>query len=194
MEIVAQIVGIAAMAMGIVSFQGKNRNAILACQLVCSSLFVVHFYLLGVVSGCIINIISMFRAVIYSNREKLKAERIGWALALSCLYAATYVLVFTVFDREPIAINFIVESLPIIGAFVITFSFKNGKTDVIRKATLVGSPLSLIYNIYNKSVGGSCCEALCIISAIIGLIRFDIKKSPKNASEQALDETPNDLQ
>ena len=50
-EIVAQIIGIAAMAFNIISYQGKKQSTVIALQLVGGALFAINFLMLGAVVG-----------------------------------------------------------------------------------------------------------------------------------------------
>ena len=48
-----------------------------------------------------------------------------------------------------------------------------------RLTGLINSPTWLIYNILNRSIGGSLTEAISLVSIIVGIIRLDLRKKPK---------------
>lgn len=176
-EMLAQGIGIVAMAMNCLSFQQKNRRTVLLFQLVGASLFAINFFLLGALSGALLNALGVTRVLVFINKEKLNARHPAWLIGYSALYILSYVLVFTVFGKEPTAANFIVEALPVIAMVATTISHRYDDARAIRRFGLVSSPLWLTYNIVCFSVGAIICETISILSIIIGILRFDRKKS-----------------
>lgn len=175
-EITAQIIGIIAMCFNLFSYQQKTRKRAIVCQLFGTTLFTVNFLMLGATVGGLMNLIGAIRAVIFINKEKLKADHIAWFFGFTVIYLASYVLTFTVIGKEPTAINFILEFLPVIGMIATTHSYRLTDAAAIRKFGLISSPVWLIYNIANFSVGAIICEVLSLASIIIGIVRLDIKK------------------
>ena len=47
--------------------------------------------------------------------------------------------------------------------------------EAIRKYALISSPLWLIYNIANFSIGAIICEVLSLCSILVGMLRLDRK-------------------
>lgn len=174
-EITAQIIGIVAMFFNLFSYQQKTRKGAIICQLFGTILFTINFFMLGATVGAIMNFIGALRAVIFINKEKLKADHVGWFIGFTVVYLASYVLTFTVLDKEPTAVNFILEFLPVIGMVATTHSYRLTDAKAIRKFGLISSPVWLIYNIANFSVGAIICEVLSLVSIIIGIVRLDRK-------------------
>ena len=174
-EITAQIIGIVAMFFNLFSYQQKTRKGAIICQLFGTILFTVNFFMLGATVGAIMNFIGALRAVIFINKEKLKADHVGWFIGFTVVYLASYVLTFTVLDKEPTAVNFVLEFLPVIGMVATTHSYRLTDAKAIRKFGLISSPVWLIYNIANFSVGAIICEVLSLASIIIGIVRLDRK-------------------
>lgn len=174
-EIIAQIIGLVAMFFNLFSYQQKTRKGAIICQLFGTILFTINFFMLGATVGAIMNFIGALRAVIFINKEKLKADHIGWFIGFTVVYLASYVLTFTVLDKEPTAVNFILEFLPVIGMVATTHSYRLTDAKAIRKFGLISSPVWLIYNIANFSVGAIICEILSLASIIIGIVRLDRK-------------------
>ena len=176
-EIVAQAVSIAAMAFNILSYQRKTQRGIITFQFFGSGLFAVSFLLLGSVMGMLMNIISVARATVYRERERLHADHILWLFGFIALFITTYTLSFTVFGTEPTVKNLIVELLPVIGMTVSTVSFRMKEARAIRLLGLINSPAWLIYNIFAFSIGAILCEAISLVSIVVALFRFDRKKA-----------------
>ena len=72
-DFIAQIIGIAAMLINVLSFQCKKQRPLIVMQLVSSSLYATNLFLLNAPTGCILNIVGMCRAVVFSNKERFRA-------------------------------------------------------------------------------------------------------------------------
>lgn len=175
-EIFAQALGIAGMLLNVISFQQKTVKRVVTFQFFSSLLFMVNYFMLGAIVGAFLNVLALFRAYVFMNKEKLHADRWYWLLGFSILYVGTYVLSFTVFGTEPTVWNLILEVLPIIGMIVTTYSFQQKEAKSVRILTIVNSPLWMTYNIANFTIGGIISECLSLTSIIIGMIRLDRKK------------------
>ena len=176
-EIVAQIIGIAAMAFNIISYQGKKQSTVIALQLVSGALFAINFLMLGAVVGGLLNIIATVRAIIFLFKDKLKADRLPWFIGFIIIYISVYVLNFTVFGKEPTAFNLIIEVLPVIGMIALNVGFRLKNASDVRKCGLISSPAWLIYNIVAGAWGAIICESVTLISIFIGMFRHDRKNS-----------------
>ncbi len=176
-ELIAQILGILAMIVVFFSFQQKTQKHIAVLQFVSSSLWTVHFFLLGAYTGCILNIIAVIRDAIFMQRNKHKwAAHIGWLIGTVALCFGVYVLTFTVFDKEPTVPNLILELLPVIGMAASTTALRQKEARHVRLFALISAPLWLIYDAVNHSLGGTVTEIISIISIGIGMFRLDRKK------------------
>ena len=177
LQFLAQAVGLAAMAFNILSYQRKIRGGAIGFQLCGSLLFAVNFWLLGAVMGCILNLISAIRAIVFLNRDRFRANHPAWLVGFLVTFLASYVLTFTLLGKEATAGNLIVEFLPVIGMTSTTLSFRMQDAKAIRRFGLVSSPCWLIYNIAVFSLGAIICEVLSLASILIGICRLDKKNS-----------------
>ena len=175
-EIIAQAIGIFAMAFNLLSYQQKTRNGAIVFQLFGTTLFTINFLMLGAMVGGLLNLVGAIRAIIFINKEKLKADHIAWQFCFIAVYFASYILTFTVFGKEATVFNLIIEFLPLIGMIATTISYRFSDAKSIRKFGLISSPAWLVYNIANMSVGAILCEVLSLGSIIIGIIRLDKQK------------------
>lgn len=178
--IAVQAIGIIAMTMNVFSYQRKTYTGLMIMQFTGAVLFSVHYILLGAYIGGILNAVAVFRSVVYANREKFHSDNKLWIALFACFSVAAYILNFAVFGKEAIPRNFIVEILPVVGMISLTVGISRGTPKATRKALLVCSPCWLIYNIFNFSVGGIICEAMSIISAIVGMFRYDVRKKSQD--------------
>lgn len=177
---IAQIISIAAMVFNIFSFQQKKASGVIACQMVGGALFAVSFLMLGAYSGGILNIVAAIRAILFLNRDRFKTDKPFWLPIFFTVYILSYAATFVVFHKEPTAVNFIIECLPVIGMIATTFAFRYKDAGVIRRFSLISSCSWLIYNIAALSIGAILCEALSIVSIFVGIYRLDRKKTKEN--------------
>lgn len=175
-QIIAQVIGIFAMVFNLLSYQQKTRNKAIIFQLFGTTLFTVNFLMLGAMVGGLLNLVGAIRAIIFINKEKLRADHIAWQIGFVIVYFASYILTFTAFGKEPTPFNFIIEFLPLIGMIATTISYRFTDAKAIRRFGLISSPAWLVYNIANMAVGAILCEVLSLGSIIIGIIRLDRKK------------------
>ncbi len=186
MYVIAQIIGIIAMVFNISSYQFKEQKRVIACQLIGSGLFSIHFFMLGAYIGGLLNAIALVRAIVFLRKDIFKTERIEWLIGFIVVYVLSYVLTFTVFGKEFNVLNAFIEVLPVVGMTAMTIAFRSKSTKVTRLAGLVSSPSWLVYNIVNFAIGAICCEVFSLISIIVGLIRIDGgKRRQKNGRRSA---------
>jgi hypothetical protein len=174
-EIIAQVIGIIAMAFNILSYQFKKKGSVIAAQLLGATFFAANFLLLGAVVGGILNILAAIRALVFLFKDKLKTDKLPWLLGFTAAYIAVYILNFTAFGKEPTPINLIVEVLPVIGMLALNIGFMRKNAADIRKFGLISSPAWLIYNIVVFSWGAIICETLSLISIFAAMLRIDKK-------------------
>ena len=180
-EIVAQVFGIFGMILNVFSYQQKTQRGVIGFQLLGSVFFSINFFMLGAMVGSILNVLGILRAIVYMEKKRFRSDRLWWVFAFTALYLTTYVLTFTVLGKEPTFGNLLIESLPVIGMILTTISFRFTEAKTIRRFGIFNSPMWLTYNIANFSVGAICCEVMNLISIVVGMLRFDIKKKSKKA-------------
>lgn len=176
MELIAQAIGLAAMAFNISSYQRKSRMGVIGFQLWGSVLFAVNFYLLGATVGAMMNVLSAIRAIVFLNREKFRANHPAWLAGFVAAFLLSYALTFTAFGTEATVKNLLVEFLPVIGMTATTVSFRYTDAKTIRRFGLISSPSWLIYNLFAGSLGAIACEVLSLGSIVLGIWRMDRKK------------------
>ena len=178
-EIIAQTIGVFAMAFNIGSYQQKQQKYIIALQLIGSTLFTVHFFMLGAFMGGLLNAVGIVRALVFLYKDKLRSEHIAWTIGFIAVYLLSYAATFTILEKPFNVQNALVEVLPVIGMTATTFAFRCKSAKSTRLLGLVSSPAWLIYNIVSVSVGAICCEVFSLISIAVGIWRLDNKKGKK---------------
>ena len=160
MEIIAQIIGIAAMLINIMSFQcKKNRNLFMMIG-IGSLLFSINFLLLGSYVSAIYNIISIIRSAFTLN-EKFFTKKYFYLICI--LYVAGTVFAY---DNPWSIVLFMAQIVQ-----TYTMWFTDG--GIIRKSQIYFvSPAWLVNNIIVFSIGGVLCEIFIMSSAVISYFRF----------------------
>lgn len=175
LEIAAQAAGIVAMVFNVLSYLWKKQKTVITFQLLGSSFFAISFFMLGAFSGSIGNIITVFRATMFLNKEKTHAENPRWLPVYICLFLIMFVLNFTAFGKEITVFNLFTELLPFIGGLALSIGYFLKSASGIRKAGLVSSPCWLLYNIIVGSWGATLCEVFTLTSIFTGMIVNDRK-------------------
>lgn len=186
LETVAQIIGIFAAAMNILSYQCKSKNRLIFMQLFGSLLFTANYIILGAIMGGIMNALAVLRAIAFLYKDKLRINNVILIGIFVFLFIGSYVLSFTVLGTEPSAKNLIIEALPVIGMCSVTVSFNMKNATAVRFVGItLNSPGWLVYNVCSGSIGAILCEVFSLISLLVGIIRHDIKKliKPKADSD-----------
>ncbi len=181
LDIVAQIFGIFGMIFMISSFQVKRQRGLIIVQLVSATFFFLNFLFLGiaagkVLSGMILNFIAILRCVVYSNKEKFRADKKIWLFGFIASYFLAYAAIFTLLGTEATVENLFIEILPVIGMTSSNIAFFKNDARSVRLLGFISSPTWLIYDIIYSSIGGVITESLSLVSIIVGLIRYDIGK------------------
>lgn len=185
-EIIAQIIGVFAAAMNILSYQCKSKNRLIFMQLFGSLLFTVNYLMLGAIVGGLMNGLAVIRAILFINKDRLHINDNVLIGALITSFLVSYVLAFTLFGVEPTLRNFIIEVLPVIGMSAVTVSFNMKNATAVRIIGItLSSPGWLVYNICSGSIGAILCEVFSLISLAVGIIRHDIKRKPKEEKNEA---------
>jgi Bacterial inner membrane protein. len=163
--IIAQGIGFIGMTLGFMAFQQPSKRKILLVQATGALFFAIHFFMLGSPTGMGMNLLGIPRNLVFS-KEHGKKQTTFFTILFVALFA-----IFGFFTWEsPVSL------FPIIGMSLSTvvFSFKNPR--LVRLCSLPVSLLWLIYNVMSLSIAGILTESFCVISILIAIFRFDLKK------------------
>ena len=160
-HITAQIVSILALCVLFISYQCKETKKLCIVQGVSSSLFALSYFLLGAYTGCILNVINIFRGIFFGFAPKKRQNVLLIVLAL--MYIAATAVTYSDF------FSLLILVAQLVGAFSVWLG--DGKKLRILQLCVV-SPVWLIYNIKVVSIGGIVGESFSIFSVIISFIRF----------------------
>lgn len=166
MNILTQVVGIAAMLFSVFSFQMNKHKQIMIMQIIATALFGWQYFLLGAFTGMALDVVGVIRDIVFYNKDKKWASGNGWTV-----FFAIMMVVVGMFTYQGY-----VSLLMIAGMVINTISFSFTKPKLVRSTILISSPLMLIYDILTGSIGGLINEIFVEISSVIGMFRYDRKK------------------
>ena len=177
-NLIGQAVGFVAIAVAFLSFQIKSKNGILAVQALANFIWAVHFYMIGALAGCILNLAATGRNLIFAKRDSHKWLRGVWLpTVISVIIAA-----LSISTRET---WFDVILLP--STLLSTYTYCLGSERIIRNSTVFVSLTWLVFNIVSFSVSGVVAEIFNLTSLTIAIIRFR-KRGNKAEKLPAIDE------
>lgn len=167
----AQTVGFVAIFVGASSYQVKTQRGILAVQSVSCSLWSLHFFLLGAVTGGLLNGAMVFRNLIYGFGNKTALRFAPHVIAACVLLSGIY----GTFWGEGKLYCLLAPAAQVLQ----TYLFLSKDAQKIRKYSLVVSALWFAYNTLSSSLAGIAGEIVNIISIIAGYVRYMGKKTAK---------------
>ena len=188
MRIFAQVIGIVAMLINVLSYQCKKQRPLIVMQLVSSTFYAVNLFILDAPTGCVLNLVGICRALVFSNKKFFRADRKIWIAVFSLASAGVYALTFLVFGKEPTAKNLIIEFLPVIGMIATTVGFYRDGAKDVRLLSLINSPCWLVYHLTTRSIGGIAGEVVMLISIVVRYLRHDRKKPEETAQAYEVNE------
>ena len=166
-EIIGQALGLICVLLGFVNYQVKTRKHILYIHIATVVCFSIHYLLIGAYVGAALNGIAVLRNIVYyftgKNQKYNKVAAIAFTLIMGAVGVLSWEGVYSI--------------LAVAGLMINTFCMSFQNPNNLRKSILVSCPLVLIYNCFVLSVGGIVYESVGIISAVIGLIRYNKKSS-----------------
>ena len=172
----AQALGFVGMACNVGSYQLKKKKFLLLCQVLGGSIFAVHFLMLGGWAGFMMNTVGVFRGLVFSREDLSKRAARIWTAVFFLSFVLCYGLIVTVIQPQLSTADRIMELLPTLAMCLMTVTFGLLPASKIRAVSLIGSTLWLSYNIRCVAIGGIVCEVLSIVSSVVGIFRYDLKK------------------
>lgn len=179
MKILSQLVSFGAMGCNVFSLQQKKKRNLVLCQLLGSTLFAISFFMLGAYSAFLQNVVATVRNLIFSRKGMSEKSSKIFTWIFVALFLIAYGLTFWLFGEEFTLSNALLQALPTIAMCIMSIAF--GMKDVfkIRVLAIVNAFFWLTYSIIYVNMGDVVSEVLCIISSIVAIIRYDLKKNDK---------------
>ena len=173
LNILAQIISLAAAAFNIFSYQMKDNRRLFLAKGISGALFALNFIMLGNFTAGALNAVNLLRGAVLAGGEKWHKKR--WLFLVQGLYLLCCVVTFgkshTMLGGAVLAM--VVSLLATVSQLVETAILwgNNGKHIRIAQISFI-SPFWLFNNIVTGSVGGIITEVIGMCSVVISFIRF----------------------
>lgn len=171
--IIANICGVAAVAMFVFSYQLKNRNGLILVNALSRVLYVLQYILLGAWEGAVLDVVALLVTVLAQQKDRNCLKK-HTALFIMCAN------LFIIGSGMALYQN-IFSLLPIAGVIFETGALWLNKEKHIRILSVFGAPCWLAYNLIYHAYGSAAGNLMTIVSICLAIWRHDLngkKKEP----------------
>ena len=171
---IPQIIGVAAVATFLFSYQLKRREAIIICNTLSRCLYIVQYLLLGAFSGAVLDVLGAIASVIAAKKNiPLVKKHLKTVIIIVDL---TILAVGLLLCASPI------DLLPIFGVLLHTSAFWLTDERWIRRVSLAGSPFWFVYNFSSAAYGSAVGDLLTMLSIFVAMIRYRAGKNNEKSA------------
>lgn len=163
MKLIAQIIGIIAICLWLISLQCKKKKDILVFQIIASLFYSLQYFCLFAFSAGLIDFTSAIRNIVFYFEEK-KKNKISKLTLVIFITLAIFIGTLTFYSW--------VSLLPIIASLIYIYGLWQDNLKVTRITLILSDIIWLIHNFF---VGAYVCcigNVLQIIFGIVALVRF----------------------
>ena len=174
-EIFIQVIGIIGIIAGLSAFQCNKHSHALALKMTEEGMFGIQYFLLGGYTGFILNLVGIFRNLIftyYGKRDKQKELKYA-RIILGVLFAVLGLMAWEGY----------ISILIIFAKVLSTLAYGTTNMKKMRRMISVTCCCWICYNFYVGSIAGVISDTCNLISVIIGMIRYDILKQEEKKME-----------
>ena len=166
MDFLIQLIGFVGLATSILAFQFKKHRGIVLCKMSSELIFALQYILLGAWTAAVLDGISVIRNTLYTNFVKRGRSTLPVIIGFGLFVVVTGIVTFDGW----------LSLLPIAAKLLTTISYGMKNEKLLRFITLPSCIMWSIYNLQVGSLGGALGDTLTLISLLIGIYKFDIKK------------------
>lgn len=177
MEFFAQIVGLLAVLLFLLSYQQKERKNIITMNAISRVLYIIQYIMLGAFEGAVLDVMGTIASALAQKKDSpiikkhLRLVIVAVNLLMIGVGLCLYENVFSL--------------LPIFGVLFHTGAFWISDEKTVRRLSLIGSPFWLAYNLISKAYGSSVGDVLSMASIIIAMFRYDFRKKETSDKENS---------
>ncbi len=165
--IIGQIIGIFGVVALFSAYQMKNRKSLLLLQMLGIALIATQYFMIDALSGAVLNVVCLVRTIFFYFVEGKINNRVLEKYVFP-LFFALLVCVFAVLSWEGWY-----TWLMLVCLAVNSFCTGACSPQSFRFSLLFTCTLAFIYNVIVFSIGGMINEVVSIISAVIGITRYN---------------------
>lgn len=161
-QYIVQAVGFSAVIFALVVYQSNNRQYMLALATVAACLFASHYFLLGAMTGAVMNLIGAARSFVFMHVKPRKSNR--WVLYL---FLGAAIVATAATWHGPISL------LALAGTGCSAVASWQRNPRLIRRFALATPFPWFVYAILTGSIAGMVVEMMSLTSNLIGRHRHD---------------------
>ena len=140
----------------------KSKNKMMLFILFDSIFYFIQYVLLKANTGAVTNIVSFFRVILFSKKDKIKIKNKNILLYMILIvYLILGLLTFKTF----------VDCLPIIATIIYSIFLWQDNPQKIRIGSSIMFSMWMIYDICVKAYFGAIAECFLLITAILSIIK-----------------------
>lgn len=159
--IITQLIGLIGYSTLGYSYFRKNKNEILLIQIFSYIMFILHYQLLGAITGSVCNLLGLISFVLIYLFDKFKKNK---KILVSILIPILLIITLITFENA-------YSIFPIIASVLVIISFLTDSEEVIRKIGIVAAICWLIYAIVYKSYVAIVFEVITLIVVVIAYFK-----------------------
>ena len=166
--IIPQIVGFAAVAMFLLSYQQKKRARIIVINVTARVLYILQYLLLGAFEGAVLDVLGVIVSIVVGKKNTpfiKKHLRLFFILSNLLIIAGGLLLYQDVYSL-----------LPIVGVLLQTGALWADDERRIRRLSLLSTPFWFLYNFISHAYGSSVGDVLTAASILIAMFKYREKK------------------
>lgn len=163
-EMFAQLFGILGSISMMLSNWQKSKNKMMLFLTFDSILYFIQYMLLRAYTGAFTNVISFFRVLIFSNKDKMVTKHKNIAL---------YIILLLYITSGILTYNSIIDCLPILATLVYTIFLWQDNIQRIRIGSSIMFSMWMVYDIVVKAYFGAFFECFLLITSILSIIKLN---------------------
>lgn len=164
MFFLAQLFGLIGLIILVISFQQDKKDKLLKYQVFSSLFFSIQYFCLNAITGALMHGMTLIRNIIF-KRFKTKVPIIYLIIIIS------FMVILSAISYEGI-----ISVFPAIGVILYSIAIWHGNLTMTRCVEIFGCILFIIYNIKYFAITGLITTIIEMMSAIIAIYRFDLKR------------------
>ena len=157
---IAQLFGIIALIVLMMSFQKNQKYTLLKYQIFSSLLFALQYLFLNAISGCLMNLMTMVRNLIYKKFDD----------KIPILYLVLIIICMIILSLA--SYNGIISLLPTLAVILYSIALWQSNLTITRVTEVISCLLFIIYNIKVLAISGLISTFIEMFSAMIAIYKF----------------------
>ena len=171
MFILAQILGIIALVILVISFQKNEKKELLRYQIFASIFFALQYLFLNAINGFLMNVMTIIRNLIFEKQIK----------KVPIIYLI--VIILSIMLITIMSYNGLISLLPAISVILYSIGVWQNNLKITRILEVISCILFVIYNINVLAIAGIISSLIELSSTLIAIYRFDIKNKNEKLKE-----------